>query len=66
MEDKNGFLKGLMVFAAGAVVGSVAAVLFTPKSGKETREKIKDLTGDTKEKIEDFIKKGEELFSGKR
>ncbi|OGF45302.1 MAG: hypothetical protein A2231_11265 [Candidatus Firestonebacteria bacterium RIFOXYA2_FULL_40_8] len=65
MENKNSVLKGVVVFSAGLVIGSVLAVLFAPKSGKETREQIKELTVETKDKINDFIKKGEELFSKK-
>jgi len=65
MENKNNLLKGVVVFSAGLVIGSVMAVLFAPKSGKETREQIKDLTEETKGKITEFIKKGEELFSKK-
>ena len=65
MENKNNLLKGVVVFSAGLVIGSVMAVLFAPKSGKETREQIKDLTEETIGKITEFIKKGEELFSKK-
>ena len=65
MENKNHILKGVVVFSPGLVIGSVLAVLFAPKSGKETREQIKEITGETKDKINDFIKKGEELFSKK-
>ena len=63
MENKNNFLKGLVIFTVGVAAGAVLAVLFAPKSGKETREQIKDLTEETKEKISEFVKKGEELFS---
>ena len=63
MAERNHFLNGVLIFAAGVVAGSVVAVLFAPKSGKETREQIKDMTDETKEKISEFIKKGEELFS---
>ena len=56
MENKNSVLKGVVVFSAGLVIGSVLAVLFAPKSGKETREQIKELTVETKDKINDFIK----------
>lgn len=62
MENKNNLLKGVVVFSAGLVIGSVLAVLFAPKSGKETREDIKELTEETKEKVSDFIKRGEALF----
>jgi gas vesicle protein len=38
MSRNNGFLKGTII---GAVVGSVAALLLAPKSGKETQADIK-------------------------
>lgn len=63
MEDRNHFLNGVLVFTAGVIAGSVLAVLFAPKSGKETREQIKELTDETKDKISEFMKKGKELFS---
>ena len=65
MENRNSLLKGVLIFAAGAVAGSILAILFAPRSGKETREQIKDVTEDTKERIGVFLKKGEELFSKK-
>jgi gas vesicle protein len=33
-------------FLSGAVVGGVLALLFAPKSGEETRQLIKDKTGE--------------------
>ena len=63
MENKNNLLAGLLVFAAGVVVGSVTAVLYAKRSGKETREKLKELTDETKDTISEFMKKGEKLFA---
>ena len=57
-------LKPLLGLTAGIAIGAVLGVLFAPKSGKDTREQIKGITEDTKEKIKEFIKKGEELLSG--
>ena len=37
MSKKGGFLKGLGI---GAAVAGIGALLFAPKSGKETREDI--------------------------
>lgn len=42
----NNFYKGL---ALGAVVGAVAGVLYAPKSGKETREDIKNKSIEVKD-----------------
>ncbi len=38
MNKNKGIFKGLLI---GGVIGSVAAILFAPKSGKETQEDIK-------------------------
>jgi len=51
-----GFGLGLL---AGAVIGGVVALLYAPQSGKETRQLVKDKTGDVvnavREKTEDVI-----------
>lgn len=45
--------KGLAIGAAiGAVGGVIAGLLFAPKSGKETRQDIKDAAGSAKERFE--------------
>ena len=43
----------LLGFLVGAVAGGVAALLFAPASGKETREKIVDGLGRTRDKMND-------------
>jgi gas vesicle protein len=49
---KNSEKKGLAIGAVvGAVVGVVAGLLFAPKSGKETRQDIKNTTKKTAEAI---------------
>lgn len=41
-SDDNGVGKGLLIgFLTGAAVGSIIALLFAPKSGKELRQDIK-------------------------
>lgn len=39
-----------LAFVLGGIVGAGAALLMAPQSGKETREKIKDIADDIKEK----------------
>lgn len=63
MENKNA-PKVAAAFLFGAVVGGVIALLYAPKSGKETREDISDQVnnyvkkaGKTKNKIIDKAKK---------
>lgn len=43
----------LLGFLVGAVAGGVAALLFAPASGKETRQKIVDGLGRTRDKMND-------------
>lgn len=50
--------KGLAIGAAlGAVAGVVTGILFAPKSGKETRQDIKDAAGTASEKLQTEAKK---------
>ena len=42
-----------LLFIGGAVLGAVAGVLFAPKSGKETREEIKDYVVKVKKEVAD-------------
>ena len=46
--------KGLGKFVVGAAVGAGIALLFAPRSGKETRKILKD-------KMDDLVKKAKEL-----
>jgi gas vesicle protein len=43
-----------MSFLAGAAMGAGLALLVAPKTGKELREKIADLTDDAVSKIKDY------------
>jgi gas vesicle protein len=45
----------LLAFLGGAVVGGVAALLLAPKSGKETREDIKNFVDDEMGQVKDFV-----------
>jgi gas vesicle protein len=47
-------------FLAGAAVGSGLALLFAPKSGKEMREQIRDLTDDAVDKIKEYSRDAQE------
>jgi gas vesicle protein len=54
-QEKN---KGLAVGAAiGAVVGVVTGILFAPKSGKETRQDIKDTAAKVAARLQEEAKK---------
>ncbi len=55
-DDNNGFSTSsvFLAFVLGGLVGAGIALLMAPQSGKETREKIKDLADDIKEKAADY------------
>jgi len=56
MKD-DGYSSGsvLLSFLLGGVVGAGLALLFAPQSGRETRQKIKDLADDVKEKSAEYV-----------
>jgi gas vesicle protein len=49
-EDSNGggFISGLFI---GAVLGALAAILYAPKSGNETRQQLKGMADQQKENL---------------
>jgi gas vesicle protein len=53
-------------FLAGAFIGATAAVLFAPKSGKDTRQFLSDKTVQGKEAVtetsKDIAEAGKEMF----
>ncbi|MBZ5592031.1 MAG: YtxH domain-containing protein [Acidobacteriia bacterium] len=53
-------------FVAGAVLGGAVALLYAPKSGKETREFINKKTGEGKEVLnqtgKEVLDKGREIY----
>jgi gas vesicle protein len=56
MSDERGSAPViLLAFLLGGVVGAGLALLFAPLSGKETRDRIKDLVEEVKEKAEGAV-----------
>jgi len=64
-------------FILGGLIGATVALLVAPRSGRQTREQIKDIAGDAKEKAEDYydqargkisvaVQKGAEVFQQKK
>jgi gas vesicle protein len=49
MKNTGSFLTGLL---AGAVIGGALALLYAPKSGKETREQIRQKLTDLEKEFE--------------
>jgi len=79
MRDECGYGSGsiLLSFLLGGLVGAGFALLLAPQSGRETRQKIKDLTddvkekamgyaGEVKEKVTTGIDKGKDLYEEKK
>jgi len=78
-ESDNGAGPGawLMSFVLGGLIGAAAALLLAPKSGRQTREQIRDIAEDAKEKAEGYydqardkismaMQKGAEVFQQKK
>lgn len=65
-DDKKNLKKGLAIGAAvGTAVGAVSGILLAPKSGKETRQLIKDETTKAIKKASDGIKDAVEVTAEK-
>ncbi|GAC1447451.1 MAG: YtxH domain-containing protein [Desulfuromonadaceae bacterium] len=62
MSDKCEVSAGTVFvsFVAGAAIGAGLALLYAPKSGREMRESILDLTEDAVDKIKEYAKEAQE------
>jgi gas vesicle protein len=57
MKSGNSFLAGLLT---GAAIGGIIALLYAPKSGKETREQLRAKFGELEKEIENLkVKAGQ-------
>ena len=56
----------LLGFLVGAVAGGVAALLFAPSSGRETRQKIADGLARTREKLHDEFEHAKDYAKAQR
>jgi gas vesicle protein len=56
-HEEGGYGVGPLIFSffLGGLIGAGVALLLAPKSGKETREKIKELAVEAKDKAEEMI-----------
>jgi gas vesicle protein len=50
-ERESGIFGVILAFAGGAIAGAATALLLAPMTGDETRDSIKRLAGETKEKV---------------
>ncbi|MEW6109350.1 MAG: YtxH domain-containing protein [Nitrospirota bacterium] len=59
---EEGYSSGSMLlsFLMGGIVGAGLALLLAPQSGRETRQKIRDLAEDVKDKTADYIHKAKD------
>jgi gas vesicle protein len=56
-EDRGSSVGTVLIsFLAGAAIGSGLALLFAPKSGREVRDQIKDLTDDAVGRIKEYAR----------
>lgn len=57
MRDDEGYGSGsiLLSFLLGGLVGAGFALLLAPQSGRETRQKIRELSEDAKEKAMGYV-----------
>ncbi|NMC74809.1 MAG: YtxH domain-containing protein [Geobacteraceae bacterium] len=60
-EDRGSSLATVVVsFLAGAAIGSGLALLFAPKTGREVREQIRDMTEDAVDKIKEYAREAQD------
>ena len=62
MSEEQGVCAGtvLVSFVASAAIGAGLALLYAPKSGREMREDIVDLTEDAVDKIKEYTREAQE------
>jgi len=53
----------LLSFILGGLIGAAVALLVAPRSGRQTREQIKDLAEEAKERAEDYYDKAKGQIS---
>ena len=62
-DSNNSVLAVVLAFFTGGLIGSALAVLLTPFSGRETRERIAESTIDTREKTVEIAGQVSEIVS---
>ena len=62
-DSNNSVLAVVLAFFTGGLIGSALAVLLTPFSGRETRERIVESTIDTREKTVEIAGQVSEIVS---
>jgi gas vesicle protein len=66
MENRDDYVSKVAWFLTGAVIGATVAILFAPKSGKDTRKMIGDTTQRGKDAVtetsRDVVEAGRDMF----
>ena len=65
MSENSGGGDKFLFFLAGAGIGAVLALLFAPKSGRETRELIARTATDSKDFVAGKVAAGKEMVEDK-
>ncbi|MFH2069887.1 MAG: YtxH domain-containing protein [Elusimicrobiota bacterium] len=63
MSDRNSG-EAILSFLLGGLIGAAVGLLFAPKPGRETREKLKVLIDELGEKAEDIFEEGKDKVEG--
>ncbi len=68
MSDDSSNCAGstLIAFAVGALLGAGVALLYAPRSGKETREILADKSRELRDKARDARDDAKSYFAGKK
>jgi gas vesicle protein len=63
-DDDRGVSSGavLLAFLSGAAAGAVAALLYAPKSGRESRDQLRGYARETEEGIRELAGRASELW----
>lgn len=66
MREEGGYSAGsiFLSFMLGGLVGAGFALLLAPQSGRETRQRIKEITGDVKEKAMGYVGDAKDKITG--
>ena len=65
-KKRNTVLAAIIGFGAGAIVGSITALLYAPQSGTETRDKIREKFNDVSEKAGETLDKTKDSLADVR
>lgn len=63
-RPEYGFAALALAFVTGGLIGAALGLLYAPRTGVETREKIKERAGEAKEKFRDAVETLREKTEG--